>query len=184
TGDVKQGRHAESSRKTGGAGHEPDVHRGAGAAGDVGGVDIRSARGQRAGAAAVRGRGDPVRAPHHRRGAEVPVLSPQPALSTIVAMPHASVSSVTGTPTRAYSPNPIRTPRDSAFSATIRFAIQPISSRLPANVELMATRRHTRSARGRLGITLRHSMTAGTLDTRFESTTDRKSTRLNSSHGS
>src|SRR4029077_2852016 len=34
--------------------HEPDAHRGAGAAGDVGGVDIRSARGQRAGAALVR----------------------------------------------------------------------------------------------------------------------------------
>src|SRR5205085_8993294 len=95
----------------------------------------------------------------------------QPAVSTSVTMPHATGASVTGTPTRAYSPNPIRTPRVSAFSATIRFAIEPMRSRLPANVELMATRRHTRSVRGRLGMTLRHSMTAGTLDTRLESTT-------------
>src|SRR6266487_4349432 len=141
------------------------------AAGNLGRTRVWRARGKRAGAAVVRGGSDPVRAPRHRRRAEVPVLIAQPALSTIIAIPHASVSSVTGTPTRAYSPNPIRTPRDSAFSATIRFAIEPMSSRLPANVELMATRRQTRSARGRLGMTLRHSMTAGTLDTRFESTT-------------
>src|SRR2546421_5502555 len=84
-------------------------------------------------------------------------------------IPHARVNSVTGTPTRAYSPNPIRAPRASAFSATIRFAIEPMSSRLPENVELIATTRHTSSGCGRWGTVARHRITAGTFEMRFES---------------
>src|SRR6266496_4510753 len=66
-------------------------------------------------------------------------LAPQRA-TTSTTIPQARVSSVTGTPTRAYSPNPIRTPRVSARSATIRFAIEPMSSRLPAKVDRKSTR--------------------------------------------
>src|SRR5256884_9392947 len=91
-------------------------------------------------------------------------------VSTSTTTPHASVSSVTGTPTRAYSTNPIRTPRVSARSATIRFAIDPISRRLPAKVELIATTRHTRCGSGSCGTAFRHNITAGTLEIRFEST--------------
>ncbi|PYP33156.1 MAG: hypothetical protein DMD47_02240 [Gemmatimonadetes bacterium] len=92
------------------------------------------------------------------------------AVSTITARPQARVNSVTGTPTRAYSQKPMRTPRVSARSATIRFAMEPIKSRLPANVELIATTRHARCGSGSCGTVFRHSITAGTFEIRFERT--------------
>src|SRR5205809_1147069 len=91
--------------------------------------------------------------------------------TTSTAIPHTSVRRVTGTPTLAYSRNPIRTPPDSARSATIRFAIEPMSSRFPAKVELTATTRHSSSASGRRGTVFRHRITAGTLEIRFDRVT-------------
>src|SRR6185437_5775313 len=93
----------------------------------------------------------------------------QPASHTSDATPQASVRSVTGTPARSTSPNRIATPRAAARSATISVAIEPSSVRFPAKVELIAITSQMNRALGTCGITGRHKMTAGTLDTRFES---------------
>src|SRR5205085_1238594 len=84
------------------------------------------------------------------------------------------VMSVRGTPTFRYSTNVSATPCGRASSATIRLAIDPNSVKFPANVETTASRYHvcvTASAvdTGKASPGFR-SNTAGTLDTRFEST--------------
>ena len=63
----------------------------------------------------------------------------------------------------------MRTPLVSARSATIRFAIEPMRSRFPANVELIASTRQMRSGCGMVGTVWRQRMTAGTFEIRLDS---------------
>ena len=50
----------------------------------------------------------------------------------------------------------------------MRFAIEPMRSRFPAKVELMARTRHIKSGLGMVGTVWRHRMTAGTFEIRFD----------------
>src|SRR5438046_7147899 len=59
-------------------------------------------------------------------------------------------------------------PRVCARPATMRFAIEPMRSRFPAKVELMARTRHIKSGLGMVGTVWRHRMTAGTFEIRFD----------------
>src|SRR4029079_10296759 len=86
-----------------------------------------------------------------------------------VAIPHAIVSAATGAPTRKYSTNPMCSPRASARSATMRFAIEPSSVRLPANVELIAITSQVNVGAATFGTTGNHRMTAGTFETMIDS---------------
>src|SRR5437762_6511808 len=86
------------------------------------------------------------------------------------SQPRNRVTSVSGTPTFEYSTKPISTRPARAVSTTIRLATDPRIVRLPASVEAMA--RTSQARRGSVnepinGFTRR---TAGTLETRFEST--------------
>ena len=50
----------------------------------------------------------------------------------------------------------------------MRFAIEPSSVRLPANVELIAITSHVNAGLATVGTTGNHRMTAGTFDTRLD----------------
>ncbi len=60
-------------------------------------------------------------------------------------------------------------PSPRAHSATMRFATDPTSVRLPARVDAIASTSHAARGAANVGITLLKSSTAGTFDTRFES---------------
>src|SRR5690606_25686856 len=111
-----------------------------------------------------------ARDPHDQRPPRRAVRSGPRAHRDSTSAPQSVLNSARGTPTRAYSMKPSRTPRAAARSATIRLAMDPIRMRLPANVALMASSSHSSRASGSVGTTGAHSSTAGTLDTRFEST--------------
>src|SRR5207237_5019363 len=59
----------------------------------------------------------------------------------------------------------------------------PMSSRLPANVELMASTRHTSDGFGKPGTVLRHRITAGTLEIRFDNVAITPLTTVAARHG-
>src|SRR4029079_10869441 len=82
--------------------------------------------------------------------------------------PKASVNTVSGTPTRRYSKNPIVNPRRRALSITIKFAIDPDTVSFPASVLDIATASHDVRGSGKCGTTDLNSMTAGTLLIAFE----------------
>src|SRR6476469_4139970 len=84
--------------------------------------------------------------------------------------PIATVATVMGTPTFAYSQNPTITPRRLAPSTTIRFAIDPTMVRLPASVLAIASASHARRGSGSAGTKRVNSITAGTLLTALERT--------------
>src|SRR5262245_26013934 len=91
-------------------------------------------------------------------------------ITTRISQPSTRVSTVTGTPTFAYSTKPISTPDERASSTTIRFATEPRIVRLPANVDAIASSSQPRDGSPKDGITVLNSRTAGTFETRFEST--------------
>src|SRR5229473_7861618 len=65
---------------------------------------------------------------------------------------------------------PIWMPAPRACSTTMRLATEPRMVRFPASVEAIASRSHARVGSPKVGITVLKSSTAGTLETRFEST--------------
>src|SRR5262249_61359838 len=82
--------------------------------------------------------------------------------------PNASVTSVIGTPTRAYSQNPIGTRSSRAASTTIRLATEPRIVRLPASVDAIASSIQARVGSPKLGTTVLNRSTAGTVATRLD----------------
>src|SRR5262249_23748828 len=87
-----------------------------------------------------------------------------------ISQPRNKVASVTGTPTLQYSTNPISTRAARAASTTIRFATLPRIVKLPANVEAMASTSHARRGSSNVVTSGLNRSTAGTLETRFDST--------------
>src|SRR5262249_16258702 len=86
------------------------------------------------------------------------------------SQPKNNVTRVTGTPTLQSSPNPISTRAARAASTTIRFATLPRIVKLPARVEAIASTSHARRGSSNVITSGLNSRTAGTLETRFDST--------------
>src|SRR5215468_5582644 len=86
------------------------------------------------------------------------------------SQPRNRVTRVTGTPTLQYSTNPISTRAARAASTTIRFATLPRIVKLPARVEAIASTSHARRGSSNVVTSGLNRRTAGTLETRFDST--------------
>ena len=80
------------------------------------------------------------------------------------------MTSVSGTPTRQYSANPMRTPELRAASTTMRLATEPRIVKFPDSVDAIATSSHARVGSASCGTIGLNTSTAGTFDTRLEST--------------
>src|SRR5262245_66359697 len=87
-----------------------------------------------------------------------------------ISQPRNKVASVTGTPTLQYSTNPISTRAARAASTTIRFATLPRIVKLPARVDAIASTSHARRGSANVATSGLNRSTAGTLETRFDST--------------
>src|SRR5262249_52163285 len=86
------------------------------------------------------------------------------------SQPKNNVTRVTGPPTLQYSTNPISTRAARAASTTIRFATLPRIVKLPARVEAIASTSHARRGSSNVITSGLNSRTAGTLETRVDST--------------
>src|SRR2546430_8803148 len=79
-----------------------------------------------------------------------------------MSAPRSSVTSVSGTPTRQYSANPMRTPELRAASTTMRLATEPRIVKFPDSVDAIATSSHARVGSASCGTIGLNTSTAGT----------------------